>query len=90
MVNGVLNVLPVAGTENAVVVDNVIINGKVACNELRVEGMLAIKSTAVLKAQRIFYRQLVIETGAVVHGQMLHLDHVSEEGPEVVDSEARK
>ena len=59
-------------------VQNVIVTGKVSCNEIRVEGTLAVKSGATLKATKILYRELIIETGAVVHGQMFHLDHVSE------------
>lgn len=58
-------------------VHNVVITGKVTCDTIHVEGTLAIRSGANLKADKIFYRELVIETGAVVHGQMYHLDHVS-------------
>jgi cytoskeletal protein CcmA (bactofilin family) len=60
-----------------ITVHNVIISGTVVCKEIRVEGTLAIKSGARLLAENIYYRTLVIETGAVVHGQMHHLDHVS-------------
>ena len=59
-------------------IQNVVVTGKVSCDEIRVEGTLAVKSGAVLKATKILYRELIIETGAVVHGQMSHLDHVSE------------
>lgn len=59
-------------------VHNVIITGKVICDVIHVEGTLAVKSGATLKAKKILYRKLVIETGAVVHGEMFHLDHVSE------------
>ncbi|WP_407305684.1 hypothetical protein [Acinetobacter sp.] len=59
-------------------VHNVIITGQVTCDTITVEGTLAIKTGAVLKAKKILYRELIIETGAVVHGQMFHLDHTSE------------
>jgi cytoskeletal protein CcmA (bactofilin family) len=59
-------------------VSNVIITGKVVCETIRVEGTLAVKAGATLMANKILYRELIIETGAVVHGQMAHLDHVSE------------
>lgn len=58
-------------------VQNVIITGKVVCKTIRVEGTLAVKAGATLMAENILYRELIIETGAVVHGQMSHLDHVS-------------
>lgn len=59
-------------------IQNVIITGKVECNELRVEGTLAVKSGASLVANKILYRELVVETGAIMNGAMYHLDHVSE------------
>lgn len=59
-------------------VHNVIITGKVVCEEVRVEGTLAVKSGSTLIANKIFYRELIVETGAIMNGQMLHLDHVSE------------
>ena len=59
-------------------IPNVIITGKVVCETIRVEGTLAVKAGATLMATKILYRELIIETGAVVHGQMAHLDHVSE------------
>jgi len=59
-------------------VQNVIITGKVVCKTIRVEGTLAVKAGATLLAEKILYRELIIETGAVVHGRMNHLDHVSE------------
>lgn len=59
-------------------VDNVIITGNVECDTIRVEGTLAVKAGATLKAKKILYRNLVAETGSVIHGAMSHLDHVSE------------
>lgn len=68
-----------AGSSNLdIEVHNVIITGKVVCKTIRVEGTLAVKAGATLKADKILYRELIIETGAVVHGNMFHLDHVSE------------
>lgn len=54
---------------------NVIITGEVVCDELRVEGTLALKKGCILRANHIYYRELIIETGAIVHGQMHHRDH---------------
>ena len=73
------DVIPQGPTGLEIVVHNVIISGKVTCNEIRVEGALAVRSGAHLKADKIYYRELIIETGAVVHGQMFHLDHVSQQ-----------
>jgi cytoskeletal protein CcmA (bactofilin family) len=66
------------GTPLNIEVHNVIITGKVVCKTIRVEGTLAVKAGATLIAEKILYRELIIETGAVVHGQMSHLDYVSE------------
>lgn len=59
-------------------VENVIITGTVYCDTIHVEGTLTVKAGATLKAKKILYREFIIEVGAVVHGRMLHLDHVSE------------
>lgn len=59
-------------------VQNVIITGYVECDTITVEGTLAIKSGATLKAKKILYRNLINETGAIVLGNLAHLDHVSE------------
>ena len=59
-------------------VHNVIITGKIECDEIRAEGCLAIKAGCTLIAKKIYYRELIVETGAVMTGQMFHLDHVSE------------
>jgi len=57
-------------------VANVIVSGAIHCSKLTVEGTLAVKAGATLNADEIYYRDLVIETGAIVHGQMFHLDHL--------------
>lgn len=54
-------------------VHNVVITGEVKCDELVVDT-LALKKGCVLRANEICYRQLIIETGAVVHGTMRHHD----------------
>lgn len=58
-----------------------VVNGKVDCvnniDKIICEGTLAIKSGAKVTANEIRYRSLVIEDGAVVLGQMSHLDHIS-------------
>lgn len=59
-------------------IHNVIVTGVLVCDELRVEGTLAIKTGAQLKARKILYRELIVETGALMQGEMRHLDHVSE------------
>jgi len=61
-----------------ITVHNVIITGTVECDEIRAEGCLAVKSGCTLKAKRIFYRELIVETGAVMLGEMFHLDHTSQ------------
>lgn len=58
-------------------VSNITITGTVTTNRIWVEGTLALKSGAALNAAEIYYRNLVIEPGALVHGTMLHLDHSS-------------
>ena len=69
---------PTGSKELEIDVHNVIITGQVVCKTIRVEGTLAVKAGAMLKADKILYRELIAETGAVIHGQMGHLDHVSE------------
>jgi len=59
-------------------VQNVIITGYVECDTITVEGTLAIQSGATLKAKKILYRNYVSEKGAIVLGNLCHLDHVSE------------
>lgn len=60
-----------------IIVPNVVITGEVNCNEIVVEGTLAIKAGAKVKANEIRYRSLVIEDGAIVLAQMNHIDHIS-------------
>lgn len=69
---------PLGGKDLDIEVHNVIITGQVVCKTIRVEGTLAVKAGATLKAEKILYRNLITETGAIMHGQMGHLDHVSE------------
>ena len=77
IVNGKLSgTLP----DGEVIIDvhNVTIGGKITCEEIRVEGTLHIKAGGTLNAKKILYRDLVIEQGALMQGNLLHLDHVSE------------
>lgn len=78
VVNGELSSEAVIDTPLIICVSNVTITGTVTCDVIRVEGTLAVKSGAKLNANKILYRELVIETGAVVLGKMCHLDYVSE------------
>jgi cytoskeletal protein CcmA (bactofilin family) len=64
-------------TYNEIIVPNVVITGEVDCDKIVVEGTLAIKAGAKVRANEIRYRSLVIENGAVVLAQMNHLDHIS-------------
>jgi cytoskeletal protein CcmA (bactofilin family) len=60
-----------------VIISNVTVTGELKCKKLIVEGMLAIKAGAKVTAEEIQYRNLTIEDGAIVLGQMNHLDHIS-------------
>jgi len=60
-------------------VSNMTVTGQLNAKVLICEGMLAIKSGAKVEATEIRYRSLTIEDGAIVHGKMTHLDHVSGE-----------
>lgn len=62
---------------NNIEVSNITIIGNVTVDKIICEGTLAIKSGAKVTANEIRYRSLVIEDGAVVLGQMSHLDHIS-------------
>lgn len=77
VVNGAVEA-PVNSKKSLIDVFNVTVTGKVRCHRLRVEGTLAVKVGAEVHADQIFYRELIIENGAIVQGQMLHLDHSSE------------
>lgn len=72
VVNGTVNV------ETVVLTSELTITGTVTAREVRVEGTLALKSKCMLKADKIYYRNLVVEPGAVILGEMLHLDHLME------------
>lgn len=72
------NLEPEFQKELNIEVHNVIITGKVVCKTIRVEGTLAVKAGATLKAEKILYRNYVSETGAIILGNLAHLDYVSE------------
>ena len=75
------NVLIVNGTvdvEQVIISDELVITGAVTACTVRVEGTLAIKSGCQLKASTIYYRTLVAEPGAVIIGELRHLDHSSD------------
>ena len=71
LVNGVMTEGP------TIDVHNVVISGEVHCKEIRVLGTLAVKRGAKLNADNIHYRELIVETGAMLNGKMFHLDHVT-------------
>lgn len=66
-----------AGVVHDINVQNVTVTGEIICDLLTVEGTLAVKAGAKIKAREVRYRDIVIETGAVVLAQMNHLDHIS-------------
>lgn len=72
LVNGTVQVTDV------VISDDLTITGSLTAKEVRVEGTLAIKSGCKVQAERILYRTLVAEPGAIILGAMAHLDHVSD------------
>ncbi len=79
--NKMRNVLIVNGTANVksvIISSNLTVSGTVTAAEIRVEGTLAIESGCKVQADRILYRTLVAEPGAVILGTMAHLDHVSD------------
>ncbi len=63
---------------NNINVPNVVITGNVKVDMIICEGVLAIKAGAKIDANEIRYRSLVIEDGAVVLGNMRHLDYIPE------------
>ncbi len=63
---------------NDINVHNITVTGTLCCDRIVCEGVLAIQAGAVVKAREILYRGLAVEDGAVVNGNMKHLDHVSE------------
>lgn len=71
----------VNGTVDAtgtVAVCNITVCGALSAKEVRAERTLAVKAGCQLRAETIYYRELVVEPGAVILGQMKHLDHVAE------------
>jgi cytoskeletal protein CcmA (bactofilin family) len=66
IVNGAVDVVTIR-------LPNVTIHGTVNAETLMVYETLAIKKGAVLKASKIYYNILVIETGAEVHGQLIKI-----------------
>jgi cytoskeletal protein CcmA (bactofilin family) len=60
-----------------VTVNVVTVVGELSCYELTVDGTLSIKAGAVITAERILYRHLNIESGAVVLAKMHHLDRLA-------------
>ena len=57
---------------------NAIIKGTLTAQELRVESTLRIHAGATVRCVKVFYRQLEIEPGALLHDcQLIHLDHTS-------------
>jgi cytoskeletal protein CcmA (bactofilin family) len=67
VVNGVVKV-------SNVTVTNLTITGKLSTEVLHAEGTLAIKKGAIVSATEIWYRVLNMEDGAIVTGQLKHLD----------------
>jgi cytoskeletal protein CcmA (bactofilin family) len=63
--------------KEVVMSDDLTITGSVTACAVRVEGILAIKSGCVLRASTISYRTLVAEPGAIIIGELRHLDHSS-------------
>lgn len=58
-------------------IENVEISGELKCNELRVETLLTIKSSAKITVGTIMYREIKLEPGAVILATLKHLDYVS-------------
>lgn len=68
----------VVGEQGAVVVENITISGMVKVNFIRAEGVLTLKSGCQLIANKVFYRDLVMEPGAEIVATLKHLDCISE------------
>lgn len=69
IVNGTVDV------KEVIITDDLTISGSVKACTVRVNGTLAIRSGCVLRATTIFYQNLVAEPGAVIIGEMRHLDY---------------
>lgn len=72
IVNG--KVAPSENEQLDINIDNVTITGSVTCTSIWVEGTLAVKAGAELRAENIFYRTLEAQPGAILLGKMQHLD----------------
>lgn len=55
-----------------------IISGTIRCKKLWVENTLRVTNEALINADVIYYRNLEIEPGATIQGQLKHLDQCSE------------
>lgn len=68
-------------------VDNVTLTGTVLCNELIVKGTLALKKGSKLTAKRVKYQHLVMEPGAIVMAELVHMvyDTTVPEGATVLE-----
>lgn len=73
--------LIVSGTvdvKEVIITNDLTVTGSVKACTVRVTGTLAVKSGCVLQASTIYYQHLVAEPGAVIIGEMRHLDHSSD------------
>lgn len=71
--------LVINGDANAledVRVSNVTITGTLNCKILEATGTLAVKNGAVVFAEFIRYRSLIVEPSAKLNGTMVHLDTI--------------
>jgi cytoskeletal protein CcmA (bactofilin family) len=68
LVNGKLSV-------GIIALQDLTVTGRVDAKEVVIQGTLAVRSGATLKAERIYYRFLVVEPKAVLLGELIHLDH---------------
>lgn len=75
MINGTVEV------ETIVSSANIVVNGVATADDITVHGVLAIHRGAKVNAKRIFYKQLVIQTGARLEGQMICLDSPTKADP---------
>jgi cytoskeletal protein CcmA (bactofilin family) len=67
-VNGTVKV------DDVIVIHDLTICGTVTAKEIRVDGILAIKKGCKVQAERILYRTLVAEPGAIILGTMVLID----------------
>ena len=64
--------------KEVIISNDLTVAGMVTACTIRVEGTLAIKSGSILRANTIYYQNLVAEPGAVIIGEMRHLQHSSD------------